>query len=123
MEGAGAPVTVLGAQGVEDTQQAGDLLLEGARGLAACVEVAAEGSCCSLVADRLAPSWVAGSWKEEEEGGPEVVLQAVDRREGDMAVLGARSSAASGRRRDLPSSSWTAGSGSLLQTCRSWWWT
>lgn len=81
-----------------------------------------EGSCCSLVADTLVASWVVGSWKEEVEG-LEVVLQAVGRRGGDMAVLGVRSWAAWGRRRDLLSSSLTAGSGSLLRTCRSCWWT
>lgn len=80
-----------------------------------------EGSCCSPAADTLAPSWVAGSWKEE--GGLEVVLLAADRHGGDTAVLGVRSWAASGHRRGLLSSSSTAGSGSLLRTCKSWWWT
>lgn len=86
------------------------------------MEAAAEGSCCSPAADTLAPSWAAGSWKEAAEG-LEAVARAADRRGGDTAVSGARSWAASGRRRDLPSSSSTAGSGSLLPTCRSWWWT
>lgn len=104
----------------EGIQQAGDLYPEGVHGLAACVEAVVEGSCCIPVADMLAASWVAGSWKEE---GLEVVLQAVDRRGGDMVVLGVRSWAAWGRRRDLLSSSSTAGSGTLLRTCRSWWWT
>lgn len=63
-----------------------------------------------------------GNWKEVVEG-LEVVLQAEDRREGDTAVLGVRSWAALERKRDLLSSSWTAGSGSLRRTCRSWWWT
>lgn len=92
----------------------------GVHGLAACVEAAAEGSCCSPVVDRLVASWGAGRWREEVVA-LEVVLQAVDRR--DRAVLVEHSWAAWGRRRDLLSSSWTAGSGSPLQTCRSWWWT
>lgn len=113
-------MTVLGAQGVEEgTQQVGGLNLEGARGPAACV-AAAEGSCCSLVVDMLAASWVADSWREEVEG-LEAVLQAEDTR--DTAVSGVRSWVAWGRRRDLLSSSSTAGSGSLHQTCKSWWWT
>lgn len=74
------------------------------------------GSCCSLAAGKPAPSWAADSWREE---GLEVVRQ--DRR--DTAVWGEHSWEASGGRRGLPSSSWTAGSGSLLRTCRSWWWT
>ncbi len=116
-------MTVLGAQEVEEgTQQAGDLYLAGVHGPAACVEAVAEGSCCNPVVDTLAASWVVGGWKEEAEG-LEVVLQAVDRRGGDMAVLEVRSWGAWGRRRDLLSSSSTAGSGSLLRTCRSWWWT
>lgn len=81
----------------------------------------AEGSCCSQVADTLAPSWEVDRWKEA--AGLEGGQQAVDRRVGDMAILGVRSWVASGRRRDLLSSSVTAGSGSLLRTCRSWWWT
>lgn len=116
-------MTVLGAQEVEEgSQQVADLYLEGGRGLAACVGAVAEGSCCSLVEDRLAASWVAGMWKEEAEGLEEVPL-AADRRGGDMAELGVRSWAAWERRRDLQSSSWTAGSGSLRQTYRSCWWT
>lgn len=69
MEGEGAPVTVLGAQEVEEgSQQVGDLYLEGVRGLVACVGAAAGGSCCSLVEDRSEASWAVGSWKEEVEG-------------------------------------------------------
>lgn len=115
-------MTVLGAQGVEGTQQVGGLYPEGVRGPVAYVEVAAEGSCCSPVADRLGLSWVVGR-KKEEEGGLEVELQVGDRREGDMAVLGVRSWAASGRRRDPLSSSMTEGSGIPPQTCKSWRWT
>lgn len=103
----------------EGTQQVGGLNLEGARGPAACV-AEVEGSCCSPVVDMLAASWVADSWKEEAEG-LEVVLQAEDTR--DTAGSGVRSWAAWGRRRDLLSSSSTAGSGSPRRTCRSWWWT
>lgn len=94
----------------------------GARDPVACVEAAAEGSCCSPVVDRLGASWVEGRWREEVEGLEEA-LQAADRRAGDTAGWVERSWAAWGRRRDPLSSSWTAGSGSLLQTCRSWWWT
>lgn len=116
-------MTVLGAQEVEEgTQQVGDLYLEGVRGPVACVGAVGEDSCCSQVADTSAASWVGGRWKEEAEG-LEVVLQAVDRHGGDMAVLGERSWAAWGRRRAPLSSSLTAGSGSPLRTCRSWWWT
>lgn len=116
-------MTVLGAQGVEEgTQQAGDLYLEGVRGPAACVGAVVEGSYCSPVADTLGASWVAGSSKEEAEG-LEVVLQGADRRGGDTVGLGVRSWAAWAHRRDLLSSSSTAGSGSLLRTCRSCWWT
>lgn len=89
---------------------------------AACVEVVVEGSCCSPVADRLEASWGAGRWREEVEALEEA-LQAAGRRAGDTAVWVERSWAAWGRRRDPLSSSWTAGSGSLLRTCRSWWWT
>lgn len=122
-EGAGAPVTVLGARGVEEgTQQAEDLYPEGGRGPAACVGAVVEGSCCSPVADSLAASWVAGNLKEEVEGQEEV-LQAADKHGGDMVVLEARSWAAWEHRRDLLSSSSTAGSGSLRQTCRSCLWT
>lgn len=93
VEGAVGPVTVLGAQGVEEgTQQVEDLNLEGVRGLVACVEGAEEDSCYSPVADTLVASWVAGRKKEEAEG-LEVVLQ-TDRRGGDMAALGVRSWAA-----------------------------
>ncbi len=114
-------MTVLGALGVEEgSQQAGDLCQEGARGPAACVGVVVEGSCCSLVAGRLAANLVAGRWKEEAED-PEVVLQAADRH--DMAGVGVRSWVAMERRRGLLSSSSTAGSGSLRRTCRSWRWT
>lgn len=116
-------MTVLGAQGVEEgTQLVAGLCPAAARGPAACVEAVVEGSCCSPAVDRLGASWVAGRWKEEGVG-PEVVLQVADRRGDDTAVLGGRSWVAWARRRGLPSSSWTAGSGSLLQTCRSWWWT
>lgn len=41
-------------------------------------------------------------------------------REGEQA---GRMQGAWRRRRGLQSSSWTAGSGSPLPTCRSWWWT
>lgn len=61
-------------------------------------------------------------WRGEGEG-LEVVLLGVDRRGGDKAVLAVRSWVEWVHRWDLPSSSWTAGSGSLLQTCRSSWWT
>lgn len=116
-------MTVLGAQGVEEgTQQAGALYLEGVRDPAACVEAVAEGSCYNLEADTPAASWAVGRRREEGED-LEVVLQVAGRRGGDTAGLGVRSWAAWGRRRDLLSSSWTAGSGNLRQTCRSWWWT
>lgn len=116
-------MTVLGAQEVEEgSQQAADLYLEGGRGLAACVGAVAEGSCCSLVEDRSAASWVAGMRKEEVEGLEEV-LSVAGRRGGGTVELGVRSWAAWERRRDLQSSSWTAGSGSLRRTCRSCWWT
>lgn len=122
-EGVGAPVTVLGAQGVEEgTQQVEGLSLEGVRGPAACVEAVVEGSCCSPAEDRLGASWVVGRWKEEE-GGLEVELRVGGRREGGTAVSGVRSWAASGRRRDPLSSSSTAGSGIPPRTCRSWRWT
>lgn len=42
-----------------------------------------------------------------------------DRRGDDTVESGVRSWAALERRRDLLSSSWTAGSGSLRRTCRS----
>lgn len=114
-------MTVPGAQAVEeDTQQEEVQSLEEARGLAACVEVV-EGSCYSLVADRPGASWVVGIAKEVE--GLEVELWVVGRRGDGMAVLVVRSWVASGRRRDLQSSSSTAGSGSPHRTCRSWWWT
>lgn len=86
------------------------LNLEGVHGLAACVE---EGSCCSLEADRLGPSWVVGRRKEEV-GVQEVVLREVDRH--DMGVLAGHSWAALGRRWEPLSSSWTAGSGSPPRT-------
>lgn len=122
MEGAEGPETVQGARGVEEgIQQAVDLCLEGVRGPVACVEAVAEGNYCSPVADMLAASWVVGRWKEEE--GLEAVLQEVDKHGGDMVGFGVRSWVAWGRKRDLQSSSLTAGSGSLLRTCRSWWWT
>lgn len=48
---------VLGAQGVEEgTQQVEGLSLEEERGLVACVEVVAEGSCCSPEVDKLGAS-------------------------------------------------------------------
>lgn len=122
MEGAGAPVTVLGAQGVEeDMQQVEGLSLEGVHGPVACVEVVVEGNCCSLEVGKSGASWVVGSWKEEV--GLEVELLVVDRREGGMVVWVVRSWAAWGRRRDPQSSSWTADSGSPPRTCRSWRWT
>lgn len=117
-------MTVLGAQGVEEgTQQVGDLYLEGARARVACVGVVAEGSCCSQVGDTSGAGLAAGSWKEEEVEGLEAVLQAADRRGGDTAVLGVHSWAAWAHRRELLFSSSTEGSGNLLQTCRSCWWT
>lgn len=122
MEGAGAPVTVLGAQGVEEgMQQEEGLSLEGVRGLGACVEGVAEGNCCNLEAGKSGASWVVGRWKEEE--GQEAELLVVDRHGGDMVVLAARNWAAWGRRRDPQSSSTTADSGSPPRTYRSWWWT
>lgn len=117
MEGARAPVTVPGAleggsQWVEGPS------LEGVRGLAACVEAAAEGSCYRPVAGSLVASWVVDSWREVVVVGQEEVLQAAGRRD----TLGVRSWAAWSRR-EPQSSSWTVGSGSLRQTYRSWWWT
>lgn len=105
------------------TRQVGDLYQEEVRGQAACVGAAAAvGSCCSLVADTLEPRWAVDKWRAEV-GVREGALQGEDRREGGMAGSGVHSWAAWARRRGLPSSSWTAGSGSPLQTCRSWWWT
>lgn len=52
-----------------------------------------------------------------------MVLSGVDRRGGDKVVSVVRSWGEWVHRWDLLSSSWTAGSGSPLQTCRSWWWT
>lgn len=119
-----APETVLGEQEVEaGTRQVGDLYQEEVRGQAACEgEVAAVGSCCSLVADMSEPRWAVGKWRAEV-GVLEGALQGEDRREGGTAGSGVRSWAAWARRRGLLSSSWTAGSGSPLPTCRSWWWT
>lgn len=87
----------------------------------ACVE-GVEGSCYSLVVDRLEASWVVGTKKAEVEGLEEV-QQAAGTHGGGMAELGVRSLEAWERRMDLLSSSWTADFGSLLQTCRSCWWT
>lgn len=81
-----------------------------------------EDSCCSLVVDKSAASWVVGTKRAEVEGLEEE-LQAAGTHGGDMAVSEVRSLEAWGRRMDLQSSSWTADFGSLLQTCRSCWWT
>lgn len=119
-EGEGAPVTVLGAQEEGGTQQVGGRYLEGARVPAACAGGAGEDSCCSPVVDMSVVSSAVGMWREEV-AGLEGVLQAAGRR--GMVGWGARSLEAWGRKRELLSSSWTAGSGSPLRTCRSWWWT
>lgn len=103
----------------EGTRQGADQYLGGGRGLAACVAAAGD-SCCSLEVDMPVSSWVADSWKEEVEdleGG----LQEGDTH--DTVASGRHNWGAWERRRGLPSSSWTAGSGSLHPTCRSWWWT
>lgn len=46
----------------------GGLSQEGVRGLVACVEGEAVGSCCILAVDRLGVSWAVGSLKAEVEG-------------------------------------------------------
>lgn len=103
----------------EGTRQAADQYLEGERGLAACVAAVGD-SCCSLGVDMLVASWVVGSWKEEVED-LEVVLWEGDTHDTEASEL--HNWVAWERRRGLLSSSWTAGSGTLHQTCRSWWWT
>lgn len=77
---------------------------------------------------------VGGSWEWGEEwqvGGrrQEVGAQAVGAGWGGRRVGGREGElvghrlGAGCRRRGPRSSSWTAGSGSPLRTCRSWWWT
>lgn len=122
MVGVAALVTVLGAPEVEeDTQQVEARSLEEERVLVAYVEGAVGGSCYSLAVDRLGVRQVVGKWREEV--GGLVVLLLGGKRVDDMGVMGVRSWVAWGHRMDPPSSSWTAGSGSPLLTCRSWWWT
>lgn len=114
-----APATVPGGPGVEEGNRWGVVRSpEEARGPAACAEAEVAGSCCSQAAGRTAPGWVAGSWWEEE-AGPAGALRGVGRRVGGTAGSGGRNWAAWARRRDPPSSSWTAGSGSPRRTCRS----
>lgn len=111
-------MTVLEALEVEEgTQWVEGPSLVGARGLVACVEAVAVGSCCRPVVDRMVASWVVGMWREEAVGQEEV-LKVVDRRD----TLGVRSWVAWSRR-DPQSSSWTEDSGSLHQTYRSSLWT
>lgn len=81
-----------------------------------------EDSCCTLVVDRSAASWVAGMKRVEVEGLEEV-QQVAGTHGGGMVELGVHSLGAWVHRLDLLSSSWTAGFGSPLQTCRSCWWT
>lgn len=90
------------------------------RSRGACAE--AEGSCCSPAAGSLGPSWEVDTWKEAV-GVLEGALQAVDRHAGGMVGLEEHSRGAWGHKRDLLSSSWTAGSGSPLRTCTRRWWT
>lgn len=59
----------------------------------------------------------------EEAADLEVVLQLFDRHVDDTVGLEVGSWGAWGCRGDPQSSSWTAGFGSPLLTCRSWWWT
>lgn len=71
----------------------------------------------------LGEEWRAGG-RRLGEGVQAVGVGSGGRHEGGRAgeLVGHRQAA--GRRRRGPrSSSWTAGSGSPLQTCRSWWWT
>lgn len=103
-----------------DTQQEEGRSPEEARDLVAYVGVGVEGSCCSLEGGRWGADWEVGMRKE---GGLEVELWVGGRRGGGKAVSGVRRWAASGRKRDLQSSSWTAGSGSPPRTCTSWSWT
>lgn len=123
MVGVAALATVLGAPEVEeDTQQVEARSPEEERVLVAYVEGAVGGSCYSLAGDRLGVRQAVDRWREEA-GGLEVVLLLGGKRVDDTGATGVRSWAAWGRRTGPPSSSWTAGSGSPPQTCRSWWWT